>query len=144
MQSTKLFYRLYLILISSLAAFSSFSQNEPFSMKVLANKFSFPWEIVYGPDNNIWTTERTAGKVTVVNPSNGSKTTLLTLGSKMVQSAGQDGLFGLAIHPLFLSTKPYVYIAYTYRSIDATHRLTKIERYSYAVVHNKPSLNNPV
>ena len=121
-----------------------FAQNEPFTMKVLANRFSFPWEIVYGPDNNIWTTERTGGKVTLVNPTNGNKTTILTLGGKMVQSAGQDGLFGLAIHPLFLSTKPYVYIAYTYKSIDATHRLTKIERYSYAVVHNKPSLNNPI
>ena len=62
----------------------------------------------------------------------------------MVQSAGQDGLLGLALHPLFLSTKPYVYIAYTYRSIDATHRLTKIERYAYTVVHNKATLNNPV
>src|SRR5438477_2039162 len=121
-----------------------FSQNEPFSMRVLANRFSFPWEIVYGPDNNIWTTERTAGKVTLVNPANGSKITLLTLGGKMVQSAGQDGLFGLAIHPLFLSTKPFVYVAYTYRSIDATHRLTKIERYSYSVVHNKATLVNPV
>jgi glucose/arabinose dehydrogenase len=144
MQSTKLYYRVCLILISLLATFSSFSQNEPFSMKVLANKFSFPWEIVYGPDNNIWTTERTGGKVTLVNPENGTKTTLLTLGTKMVQSAGQDGLFGLAIHPQFLAGKPYVYIAYTYKSIDATHRLTKIERYSYSVIHNKATLNNPV
>lgn len=122
-----------------------FSQNEPFSVKVLANNFSFPWEILYGPDSKIWTTERTAGKVTVVNPSNGAKTTLLTLGSKMVQSAGQDGLLGLALHPLFLSTKPYVYIAYTYKSIDATHRLTKIERYTYGVSRNKKvTLSSPV
>jgi PQQ-dependent dehydrogenase (s-GDH family) len=130
-----------LILISS----HLFAQNEPFSMRVVANNFSFPWEIVYGPDNNIWTTERTGGKVTLVTPTNGSKKTILTLGSKMVQSAGQDGLFGLAIHPLFLTTKPYVYIAYTYASIDATHRLTKIERYTYTVPkNNKPTLTNPV
>src|SRR5678815_2338032 len=116
-----------------LAASQLVAQNEPFTMKVLTNKLSFPWEIVYGPDNNIWATERTGGQVTIVNPSNGTKTTLLTLGGKMVQSAGQDGLFGLAIHPLFLSTKPYVYIAYTYKSIDATHRLTRIERYTYTV-----------
>ncbi|HET9825657.1 MAG TPA: PQQ-dependent sugar dehydrogenase, partial [Chitinophagaceae bacterium] len=122
-----------------------FGQNEPFSMRVVATNFSFPWEIVYGPDNNIWTTERTAGRVTLVTPGNGSKKTLLTLGSKMVQSAGQDGLLGLALHPLFLTTKPYVYIAYTYKSIDATHRLTKIERYTYTVQrNNKPILNNPV
>src|SRR5436190_1131855 len=94
-----------------------YSQNEPFTMRVVATGFSFPWEVVYGPDNNIWTTERTAGKVTTVNPANGSKKTLLTLGTKMVQSAGQDGLLGLALHPQFLTTKPWVYIAYTYRSI---------------------------
>src|SRR5437773_9208077 len=144
MQSTKLYYRVRLITVSLLAALSSFSQNEPFSMKVLANKFSFPWEIVYGPDNNIWTTERTGGKVTLVNPTNGTKTMLLSLGTKMVQTAGQDDLFGLAIHPQFLTGKPYVYIAYTYSSIDATHRLTKIERYNYSVSHNKATLNNPV
>lgn len=136
--------RLYGLCILMCFGSQLFSQNEPFSMRVLANNFSFPWEIVYGPDNNIWTTERTAGKVTVVNPSNGNKTTLLTLGSKMVTSAGQDGLLGLAIHPLFLSTKPYVYIAYTYKSIDATHRLTKIERYTYTVVRKKTTLSNPV
>ena len=130
-----------LLLISS----QLFAQNEPFTMRVVANNFSFPWEIVYGPDNNIWTTERTAGRVTLVSPSNGSKKTVLTLGSKMVQSAGQDGLLGLALHPLFLTTKPYVYIAYTYASIDPTHRLTKIERYTYTVAkNNKPALTNPV
>ena len=127
-----------------LAASQLVAQNEPFTMKVLSNRLSFPWEIVYGPDNSIWTTERTSGQVTIVNPVNGNQTTVLNLGSKMVQSAGQDGLFGLALHPLFLSTKPYVYIAYTYKSIDATHRLTKIERYTYSVVRNKAVLKNPV
>ena len=136
----KLFLASFILISSQL-----FAQNEPFSMRVVANNFSFPWEIVYGPDNNIWTTERTAGRVTLVTPQNGSKKTLLTLGSKMVQSAGQDGLLGLALHPLFLTTKPYVYIAYTYASIDATHRLTKIERYTYAVQkNNKPALTSPV
>jgi len=136
--------RLLFLLFIMQGAVQLIAQNEPFTMKVVTTKLSFPWEIVYGPDNNIWTTERTGGNVTLVNPSNGIKTTLLTLGNKMVQTAGQDGLFGLALHPLFLSTKPYVYIAYTYKSIDATHRLTKVERYTYTVVHNKASLNSPV
>jgi len=144
MSPIQILHRFYFTTLILLASSQLFGQNEPFTMRVLANRFSFPWEIVYGPDNSIWTTERTGGRVSIVNPTNGNKTTLLTLGSKMVQSAGQDGLLGLALHPLFLSTKPYVYIAYTYRSIDATHRLTKIERYAYTVVHNKATLNNPV
>ena len=136
------------IFIFSIITVSSqlFGQAEPFTMRVLANRFSFPWEILYdSTDRTIWTTERTAGKVTVVNTVNGSKTTLLTLGTKMVQSAGQDGLLGLALHPRFHIDKPYVYIAYTYQSIDATHRLTKIERYSLTVSrNNKTALSNPV
>ena len=143
MLTLKFLSRIYFILLLSLVINTVHSQNEPFTMRVLANKFLFPWEIVYGPDNKIWTTERTAGRVTVVNPTNGAKTTVLTLGSKMVQSAGQDGLMGLAIHPDFLNGKPYVYIAYTYQSIDATHRLTKIERYTYSTFHNKTTLNSP-
>jgi glucose/arabinose dehydrogenase len=144
MLPVKLLSRVYFILLLSLTVSVSYSQNEPFTMKVLANRLSFPWEIVYGPDNNIWTTERTAGKVTLVNPGNGVKTTLLTLGTRMVQSAGQDGLLGLVVHPQFLTGMPYVYIAYTYKSIDVTHRLTKIERYTYSAMRNKATLNNPV
>jgi hypothetical protein len=90
MPSIKIFRSLFFISFMMLTASKLVAQNEPFTMKVLTNKLSFPWEIVYGPDNNIWTTERTGGQVTLVNPSNGTKTTLLTLGGKMVQSAGQE------------------------------------------------------
>ncbi|MEO7924429.1 MAG: PQQ-dependent sugar dehydrogenase [Chitinophagaceae bacterium] len=145
MSTTRNFYKsCFFITVMFFVVTNLKAQNEPFTMKVLANRFSFPYEVIYGPDNNLWLTERTAGRVTTVNPANGAKTTVLTLGNKMVQSAGQDGLMGLALHPLFLSTKPYVYIAYTYRSIDATHRLTRIERYTYTIVRNKPTLGSPV
>jgi len=44
---------------------------------------------------------------------------------------GQDGLMGLALHPQFMSGKPYVYISYTYQSTSSTVRKTRIERYTY-------------
>jgi PQQ-dependent dehydrogenase (s-GDH family) len=90
-----------------------------------------PHDLVYGPDNNIWYTERFAGKVSFVDPSTGVKTTVLTLGSKMVLVSGQDGLMGLALHPNFLTGSPYVYISYTYQSLSSTVRKTRIERYTY-------------
>jgi glucose/arabinose dehydrogenase len=90
-----------------------------------------PHDLVYGPDNNIWYTERFAGKVSFVDPSTGVKTTVLTLGSKMVLVSGQDGLMGLALHPNFLTGSPFVYISYTYQSLSSTVRKTRIERYTY-------------
>ncbi len=76
-------------------------------------------------------TERFAGRVNFVVPATGAKTTVLTLGSKMVNAGGQDGLMGLALHPDFNNGKPYVYISYTYQSVSSTVRKTRIERYTY-------------
>ncbi len=107
------------------------SPSETFTMRtVLANQ-RMPHDLVYGPDDNIWFTERFAGKVSFVNPATSVKTTVLTLGSSMVQAGGQDGLMGLALHPEFMTGKPYVYISYTYQSLSLTVRKTRIERYTY-------------
>jgi glucose/arabinose dehydrogenase len=38
---------------------------------------------------------------------------------------------GLALHPQFLTGKPYAYISYTYQSLSNTVRKTRIERYTY-------------
>ena len=105
--------------------------TESFAMRTVIANQRMPHDLVYGPDNNIWYTERFAGTVSFVNPETGIKRTVLTLGSAMVKVLGQDGLMGLALHPQFTSGKPYVYIAYTYNSTSNTVRKTKIERYSY-------------
>ena len=104
---------------------------ESFTMRTVIANQRMPHDLVYGPDNMIWYTERFGGTVSFVNPSTGAKTVVLTLGSKMVQVGGQDGLMGLALHPQFLAGKPYVYISYTYQSLSSTVRRTRIERYTY-------------
>jgi len=105
--------------------------NESFSVRTVIGNQRMPHDLVYGPDNNIWYTERFAGRVSFVNPQSNIKTVVLTLGSKMVLAGGQDGLMGLALHPQFLTGKPYVYISYTYQSLSSTVRKTRIERYTY-------------
>ncbi|MBU9936838.1 MAG: PQQ-dependent sugar dehydrogenase [Ferruginibacter sp.] len=107
------------------------SPSETFTMRTILANQRMPHDLVYGPDNNIWFTERFAGKVSFVNPSTSVKTTVLTLGSSMVQVGGQDGLMGLALHPEFMTGKPYVYISYTYQSLSSTVRKTRIARYTY-------------
>ena len=116
--------------------------NEPFSVRTVIGNQRMPHDLVYGPDNNIWYTERFAGRVSYVNPSTSLKTVVLTLGSKMVLAGGQDGLMGLALHPQFLTGKPYAYISYTYQSLSNTVRKTRIERYTYNF--STRVLENPV
>jgi glucose/arabinose dehydrogenase len=105
--------------------------TESFSVRTVIANQRMPHDLVYAPDNNIWYTERFAGRVSFVNPLTNIKTVVLTLGSKMVLVGGQDGLMGLALHPLFLLGSPYVYISYTYQSTSSTVRKTRIERYTY-------------
>ncbi|MES1219802.1 MAG: PQQ-dependent sugar dehydrogenase, partial [Bacteroidota bacterium] len=117
-------------------------QLESFTMRTVIANQRMPHDLVYGPDNKIWYTERFAGKVSFVDPVSGSKTVVLSLGSQVVNAGGQDGLLGLALHPQFMTGKPYAYISYTYQSVSSTVRKTRIARYTYNF--NTQTLENPV
>src|SRR5215510_13745116 len=92
-------------------------QREPFRMKVITTGLQNPWEITWGPDDNLWVTERTGKRITRVNPMDGSKKTALTI-DEVYQDHGQDGVLGMALHPRLLrgAGNDYVYVAYTYDS----------------------------
>jgi glucose/arabinose dehydrogenase len=92
---------------------------------VIANNLSFPWEILWGPDNYIWMTER-GGKISRVNPNTGAVTPLLTINE--VVSNGEGGLLGMALHPGF-STTPQVFVVYDYNN-GGNYR-EKVVRYTY-------------
>lgn len=97
------------------------------------NTLDFPNTILYGPDDNLWITERKGKRVVNVGLNGGSKTTMLNLTSIVHQSGGQDGLMGIAVHPALYadintSTNNYVYLAYTYYT---TNRKLRIARYTY-------------
>jgi glucose/arabinose dehydrogenase len=102
--------------------------------KVLADNLNFPWEILWGPDNKIWMTER-GGKISRVDTATGTITQLLTVNE--VSSQGEGGLLGMVLHPDF-STKPYVYLAYDYN--QSGNYKGKVVRFSY----NGTTLTNPV
>jgi glucose/arabinose dehydrogenase len=74
-----------------------------------------PWEIVYGSDGYIWTTER-KGIVSRIDPVAKTKTVVLNLTSTVYQ-ASESGMLGMALHPDFENT-PEVFIAYTYGSFS--------------------------
>ena len=69
-----------------------------FDEKVLVQDLEGPWEITWGPDNFLWVTERTAGRIIRIDPKTGSKSTAIQL-PEVSAPGGQDGLLGLALHP---------------------------------------------
>lgn len=105
--------------------FSSASHAQTILTKKVITNLDTPWEILWGPDNFIWMTER-AGKVSRVNPDNGNQEVLITIDA--VAEQGESGLLGMALHPDF-SNAPYVYLAYTY--LDGSTLKEKIVRYEY-------------
>ncbi len=87
-----------------------------FEMSVVATGLENPWELSMGPDGFLWVTERTAGRITRINPADGSKSTLVEIG-EVSAPGGQDGLLGMALHPELLTGtgNDYIYAAYTYQ-----------------------------
>ena len=105
----------------------------------------YPWEVTYGPDNNLWITESRGYKVYKMDPNTGTKTTVLDLNSASTDLSAwgadslravnltststwnatanawpQGGLAGLAIHPNFGdgSGHDFVYISYVHRYLS--------------------------
>jgi len=107
---------------------------EHFTMRVAAGALGNPWEITWGPDGYLWVTERSAFRVTRINPADGSKHVAVTI-EDAYQSIDQDGLLGLALHPDLLKGRShdYVYVAYTH-DVDpgpAVTRNLRVRRYTY-------------
>jgi hypothetical protein len=73
-----------------------------FSMRVLTDGLANPLEMIWGPDDYLWVTEKAAGKVDRISPTDGTVTTALTLPDLLYDAGAQDGLLGLALHPSLL------------------------------------------
>lgn len=98
--------------------------SQKFTRSELITGLSGPWEIIYGPDGYLWITE-SGGRVTRVNPANGTKTTVYQApdyfgGSPLEQlqvcfmpNIGA-GTYGMALNPDFMSGSPFVYFMYSY------------------------------
>jgi aldose sugar dehydrogenase len=139
---TKNHYLLLIVLLSALLHCSKTSKKNQslppgaavIRDSVLVQGLNYPWELVWGPDNFIWMTERD-GRISRVNPSTGAVIPLLTVAES--ESNNEGGMLGLALHPNFSST-PHVFVAYEYFS--GSQYLEKIVRFTY----NGTTLVSPV
>jgi glucose/arabinose dehydrogenase len=96
-------------------------------VKVLNSHLNYPWEILWGPDNFIWFTER-EGRVNRLNPATGEVTLVATI-PDVATTTDFNGLLGMVLHPQF-DTNPYVYVVYNYFAPSDT-MLEKVVRFTY-------------
>ena len=107
---------------------------ETFASRILAADLENPWDIAWGPDDRLWVTERTAFRVTRVNPVDGARRVAVVIDG-VYQSVVQDGLMGLVLHPALLRGKgtDHVFVAFTYDRDPGPEldRRLRVRRYTY-------------
>lgn len=94
--------------------------------RTVIDGIDIPWEIIWGPDGHIWTTER-YGRVSRIDPATGTQTVILNLSSG-VYDQSESGLLGMALHPDF-ANHPEVFLVYTY--LQSSNILERLVRYEY-------------
>jgi glucose/arabinose dehydrogenase len=94
--------------------------------KTIATNLDTPWEILWGPDNFIWVTER-QGKISRVNPISGAVSEVIQITD--VREVGEGGLLGMVLDPDFL-TNNFIYVGYNYYAAGNQYS-EKIVRFTY-------------
>ena len=118
------------------------AQNESFQLRQVACDLEQPWEITYGPDNQLWVTESRDYKLLRIDPNTGNQSVVLDATNLKNFPNNQDpwpqgGFTGVALHPDLLNGKPYVYVAYVYEyngcqpNDQGCFFKSKIARYNY-------------
>ncbi|MEM9820966.1 MAG: PQQ-dependent sugar dehydrogenase [Bacteroidota bacterium] len=109
--------------------------NTTLTEREVAVGIQVPWEILWGPDDHIWVTEK-RGQVLRIDPENGNVTTVLNI-QNLVDSGAEPGLLGMALHPDFTNT-PLVYLVYNYL-VGGFNTQERLVSYSW----DGNTLNNP-
>jgi PQQ-dependent dehydrogenase (s-GDH family) len=112
------------------------SAQSAFTFRVVATGLGSPWEVTWGPDGQLWVSERTARRVVRINPTTGAIRPEVTIAESYDPGMEwHEGLLGLALHPDLLKGAglDYVYVAYTYDADPGPGmaRRLKIRRYTY-------------
>ena len=106
---------------------------ERFQMRVVATGLDAPWEVAWGPDEQLWVTERRGRRIVRINPADGTRRGFTI--TEIHQGVAQDGLLGLAFHPDLLkgTGSDFVFVAFTYDDAPGTALTPQmaIRRYQY-------------
>lgn len=134
----KKIYLLFLIFLPLKSVFAQSTMmigNTEVQVDTVYTGLDVPWEIQYGPDGNLWFTER-KGLVSKLDPVTKIRTIVLDIVDEVYQEY-EAGLLGMALHPDFMNT-PEIFIVYTYGT--SPNVFEKLVKYTY----NGTALANPV
>src|SRR5437764_11928685 len=97
--ATLAFLGLLFTQITTRAQFTQTWNGQVFIMDTSSPRLSYPWEVIYGPDDSLWITEAHDYLITKMHPGNYGKRTLLNLSSQRSFPNGaaqwpQGGLMG--------------------------------------------------
>jgi len=121
--------------------------QSPSPFRVVTSGLGAPWEVLWGPDNRLWVTERTARRVIRVDPSSGDVVPAVTITESYDPGASwHEGLLGLALHPDLLKKagRDHVYVAYTYDAEPGASLVRKLKVRQYTFDAAKQTLVDPV
>ncbi|MCP4120969.1 MAG: hypothetical protein GY751_04385 [Bacteroidetes bacterium] len=116
-----------------------YSDGKTLTASVIADSLFVPWEILWGPDDWIWFTQRD-GYVKKVHPKTGEIRQLLHL--KDNREWTSSGTLGMVLHPDF-DTQPYVFLYYTFSTSNEPKDIFgRLVRYHYNI--ESENLGDPV
>lgn len=106
--------------------FAAMHSSAQMTARVVRDSLFIPWELIYGPDDHIWFTQKN-GYICRMEPASGAIDTLYHETNVLVINEG--GMLGMALHPSF-PAEPYVYVAYVYNNGSANKE--RVVRYTYS------------
>ncbi|HRX12702.1 MAG TPA: PQQ-dependent sugar dehydrogenase [Draconibacterium sp.] len=126
-----------ILIVLILVVFKTADAQTDLQTKTIAANLDTPWEILWGPDNFIWVTER-SGKISRVNPGTGEVFEIIQITD--AREVGEGGLLGMVTDPDF-SANSYFYVAYNFYAAGNIYR-EKIVRFTFNTATGKA--DNPL
>ncbi len=101
-------------------SFTAVPTTMPFTAYVLTDGLRMPWEMLWGPDDMLWVTERQGNAITRVDPRTGEKRVAGTI-PEAYPGPQHEGILGMAFAPGFLSGRGenLLYVYYTMKEGDS-------------------------
>ena len=120
--------------------FKAIPTAEPFTGHVLTEGLDFPWEMLWGPDDMLWVSERHGLRITRVDPRTGEKRTAVEI-PDAYPGPQHEGVLGMAFAPGFFKTggEDSLYVYYTLKQGDK--RWGRLAKYAYD--RNRETLGSP-
>lgn len=104
-----------------------------YRVETIATGLQVPWSIVFAPDGRLFITER-PGRLRVMEQGKLRAEPLATIAD--VETSGETGLMGLALHPKFAENR-LLYLAYAYSGKGKRVRVVRFRETGSALVERK-------